>query len=79
MQAPRHTVERLESALDVARRMGYGVREEWLGGSGGGACVLKGRRWLFLDLAQPPEEQLAVVEAAINLAASEPLGRASAP
>jgi hypothetical protein len=79
MHAPRHTVERLESALDVARRMGYGVREEWLGGSGGGACTLKGRKWLFLDLAQPPEEQLAVVEAAINQAARESRGPASAP
>ena len=32
MQTPRHTVERLESALAVARRMGYGIREEWLDG-----------------------------------------------
>ena len=56
-----HTVELLECALREAKRLGYGVRHEWLGGNGGGACVLKGRMLIFLDLAQPPVEQLALV------------------
>ena len=60
-----HTVERLEYALRAAKLLGYGIRQEWLGGSGAGACVLKGRKWIFLDLAQPPVEQLAQVVSAI--------------
>lgn len=59
-----HTVELLKEAIALAERFGYRVRHEWLGGSGGGGCELKGRRLLFLDLALPPEEQLdQVVEA----------------
>lgn len=56
-----HTVELLEESLRVARQLGYQVRQEWLGGSGGGDCEIKGRRWLFLDLALSPAEQLELV------------------
>jgi hypothetical protein len=52
-----HTVELLGHALDLAGRLGYTVREEWLGGNGGG-CTLKGRKLLFIDLALGPDEQL---------------------
>ena len=53
-----HTVEVLEQALDLAERLGYRVRQEWLGGSGGGGCELGGRKVLFLDLALGPIDQL---------------------
>jgi len=56
-----HTVELLEAALDLAARAGYQVRQEWLGGSGGGGCRLKGRKLLFLDLALGPLDQLDAV------------------
>ncbi len=56
-----HTVELLAHALDLAARLGYKVRQEWLGGNGGGACELKGRKILFLDLAQGPAEQFEEV------------------
>jgi len=56
-----HTVELLEAALDLATRAGYEVRQEWLGGSGGGGCRLKGRKLLFLDLALGPMDQLEAV------------------
>ncbi len=45
------TVELLEQALDLARRSGYKVREEYLDDCLGGACVIKGQKWLFLDPA----------------------------
>ena len=61
-----HTVELLEYALSAARQLGYGVRHEWLGGNGGGACLLKGQKWVFLDLAQTPLEQLVDVAMAIR-------------
>jgi len=56
-----HTVETLEQALDLAARLGYTVRQEWLAGSGGGGCELKGRKLFFLDLDLGPAEQLEQV------------------
>jgi hypothetical protein len=61
-----HTVEILDEALRVAGQFGYRVRQEWLGGNGGGGCEIRGRKWLFLDLAQGPEEQLEQVLAALR-------------
>jgi hypothetical protein len=52
------TVELLEQALALAKRLGYAIRQEWLGGSGGGACEIKGKKLLFLDLAQTPLDHL---------------------
>jgi hypothetical protein len=56
-----HTVELLDQAIDVAERLGYCVRHEWLGGSAAGGCEVAGRKILFLDLAQSPQEQLEEV------------------
>lgn len=56
-----HTVEVLDEALDAAKRLGYQLRQEWLEGRGGDVCVIQGRKWLFLDLAQTPDEQLGQV------------------
>ena len=49
-----HTVEILGHCLDLARRMGYEIRQEWLAGNGGGGCIFRGRKILFLDLALGP-------------------------
>ena len=64
-----HTVELLEEALGLAGRLGYKTRNEWLGGSGGGACEIKGIKWIFLDLALGPADQLDNVLEALR---SEP-------
>ncbi len=56
-----HTVELLEEAIAVAEQAGYEVREEWLGGTGGGHCEIKGRKCVFLDLAVGPLDQLEVL------------------
>jgi hypothetical protein len=61
-----HTVELLEEALNVARRMGFEVRQDWLGGNGGGHCLVRGRKWLLLDVAQSAGEQLDVVADALR-------------
>jgi hypothetical protein len=61
-----HTVELLAEALNLAGRLGYEVRQEWLGGNGGGACELKGRKILFLDLALGPADQLEMVVSALR-------------
>jgi len=56
-----HKVELFEEAIVLARRLGYRSRQEWLGGSGGGACEIKGQKWIFIDLALSPNEQLELV------------------
>jgi hypothetical protein len=56
-----HTVDLLEQAIALAGSLGYRVRQEWLGGSGGGGCEIRGERWLFVDLALTPVEQFAQV------------------
>jgi hypothetical protein len=55
-----HTVDLLAQALTEAKRLGFRIRQEWLGGMGG-ACELRGQKWLFLDEALSPAEQLEVV------------------
>jgi hypothetical protein len=60
------TVELLQEALETARRMGYEVRQDWLGGNGGGHCLVRGRKWLLLDVAQTADEQLEVVADALR-------------
>jgi hypothetical protein len=52
--------------LDTARRLGYEVRQDWLGGDGGGHCIVRGRKWLLLDIAQTADEQLDIVADALR-------------
>ena len=56
-----HTVELLELALATAQASGYRVRRDWLAGQGGGACTIRGQKWLFVDLASDYAEQLEEV------------------
>ena len=61
-----HTIELLEQCCEVARTLGYQIRHEWLGGSGGGACEFGGRKWIFVDLALNVDEQLDQVTRALQ-------------
>jgi hypothetical protein len=61
-----HTVELLQEAVEAARQLGYEVRQDWLGGDGGGHCIVRGRKWLLLDVAQSADEQLEVVADALR-------------
>jgi hypothetical protein len=40
---------RLDSLIELAEGLGMSIRREPLNGSGGGMCVLKGKRVLFVD------------------------------
>jgi hypothetical protein len=73
-----HRVERLERLLEEAARRGYVVRLEWLGGRGGGACEIAGRKHLFVDLALSTAEQLDQICEALaeNTTPSQPAGDA---
>lgn len=61
-----HTVELLEQACEAAEQLGYRTRQEWLGGTGGGACEFAGNKWIFIDLAVSVFEQLEQVVAALQ-------------
>ena len=61
-----HTVDLLEEAVGLAERLGYRIRNEWMGGAGGGGCEIRGHRWIFLDLALGPAEQLEQVLATLR-------------
>lgn len=61
-----HTIELLDQALSVADQLGYKIRQEWLGGSGGGACQFSGQKWVFVDLALNAVEQLEQVTEALQ-------------
>jgi len=51
--------ELLTELLDLALRLGLEVRQEFLGGNGGGLCRLRGRQVLFVDTAAAEVEQMA--------------------
>jgi hypothetical protein len=40
---------RLDLLISIAQELGWSVRREPLGGEGGGLCVIKGQRVLFID------------------------------
>ena len=61
-----HTVELLSQAIDVARKLGYQVREDELEGAGGGHCLIGGKKLLLLDLTQTHQEQLRDVTDALR-------------
>ena len=56
-----HTVELLEQAIAAAQKAGFTIRQDWLGTGCGGDCEIKGQKWILLDLAQSPLEQLETV------------------
>lgn len=56
-----HTADLLDHALRAAERLGYKIRQEWLGGSGGGDCEIQGKKWIFVDLSLGLPDQLQLV------------------
>ena len=61
-----HTAETLEHALVLAKELGYEIRHDWLGGNGGGGCILRGRKLLLIDLALGTADQLEQVVGALR-------------
>ena len=61
-----HTVELYETAKAFAESLGYQIREENLGGVGGGACEVAGRKCLFVDVTLSSVEQLDQLVAALG-------------
>ena len=72
------TLGLLEEALQLARDIGYVVREEPLGDLPGGPCVVGGRPTILLNLQSPATDRLTVlltVLASDPAVASQPVSR----
>jgi len=67
------SVQLLAEALDIARRLGFEIREELIGEGRGAACRIRGRKCLFLDSQLGPRERLERVLTAIRGDAGLPL------
>lgn len=61
-----HTVDLLDQAILAAEGLGYRIRQEYLGETGGGVCEIGGRKWLFLDVAMNAAEQLGQIVDALR-------------
>lgn len=55
------TLGLLEETRQLARELGYEVREELLGDLPGGPCTLGGRRQILLNMQHSPAEQAATL------------------
>ena len=60
------TLELLDYLIELARRLGFEIREEWLDGQGGGACEIKGHKVLFVDQSLPPADRVEQVARSIK-------------
>jgi hypothetical protein len=60
------SVQLLAEALDIARQLGFEIREELIGEGRGAACRIRGRKCLFLDSRLAPRERLERVLDAIR-------------
>lgn len=72
------TIGLLAEAVQLARDLGYVVREEPLGDAPGGGCTIGGRQHVLLNVAQPPAERLdrlVRVLAEDSRVAGEPMSR----
>jgi hypothetical protein len=69
MQGRIHSIELLEMALAAVEKLGYRIREDSLDGFAGGACQLKGQKWLVIDPALASRERLELV---IDALAADP-------
>ncbi|MCX7402737.1 MAG: hypothetical protein NTY87_06470 [Planctomycetia bacterium] len=54
----RDTLGLLEESLQLARDLGYSIREEPLGDLPGGACLLGGVRQILINMEHAPAERL---------------------
>ena len=64
------TIEQIDHLVNIAEQLGYRIRYDYFGGTGGGVCEYSGKKFLFLDLALTAVEQLEQLQIAL---ANEPL------
>jgi len=60
-----HSLDLLQIALETARKNGFSIRREWLGGVAGGKCRLGGKKIIFIDSSLSILEQLEQVTSSL--------------
>ena len=65
MDGMSDTLGLLEESRQLARDLGYDIREEPLGDLPGGQCRVGGRDRILLNIEHSPADQLAVLMAAL--------------
>lgn len=56
------TIEKIDNLIAIANKLGYEVRYDYFGGTGGGVCEFPGKKILFMDLALTSTEQLEMLQ-----------------
>ncbi len=64
------TIEQLDQWVEIAQQLGYRIRYDYFGGTGGGICEFGKQKWIFIDLALNATEQLEQLQRSL---ADEPL------
>ena len=59
-------VEQFDQLVEQAEKLGYRIRYDYFGGTGGGLCEFGGATWIFVDLALPPHEQLELMQESLS-------------
>lgn len=59
-------VDSVRDLVDLARKLGYEIREEWLGGAGCSLCELRGKPVVFIDAACSAQEQAEQLREALR-------------
>ena len=52
------TIQKIDHLTAIAEQLGYQIRYDYFGGTGGGTCEFAGKKVLFMDLALTSAEQL---------------------
>lgn len=60
-------LEQTEKLIELAQQLGYQIRYDYFGGTGGGFCQVNGKKWLFIDLALNGVEQLEHLEKSLSV------------
>ncbi|MBL8871693.1 MAG: hypothetical protein JNK90_18095 [Planctomycetaceae bacterium] len=60
-----HSLDLLQIALETAKRNGFTIRREWLGGVAGGKCRIGSKKILFVDISLSVLEQLQQVTSSL--------------
>lgn len=68
-----HSLDLLQIALETAKRQGFTIRREWLGGVAGGKCRLGNKKILFVDISLSVLEQLQQVTNSLATESNLPL------
>ena len=56
------TIQKIDRLTTIAEQLGYQVRYDYFGGTGGGTCEFGGKKILFMDLALTSAEQFERLE-----------------